>query len=173
MSTHGHKVAKAREGVFSAFHDRRSRTFPRSSVTALILLALGGGCGGGSEIERVSVNGKVTVDGRPLPKGSIVFVPVEGTQGPKAAGEVVDGVYELPESEGPVVGKLRLEIRSAQDPGFALDEPAQFQEHAPPQLPPNPIPPEYNERSTLVRETRSGEVNEFDFNLSTSAAARR
>lgn len=52
----------------------------------LLLLALTGGCGGG----KGEVSGEVTVDGKPLTLGAIVFTPASG---PAVAAEVVDGKY--------------------------------------------------------------------------------
>lgn len=51
----------------------------------LFLVAVAGGCGG-----KGNVSGTVTVNGKPLPMGSIVFTPEHG---PAVAAEIVDGKY--------------------------------------------------------------------------------
>ena len=143
---------------------------PSQPTNTLVFLAavLGfcAGCDSDGPL-RAAVRGTVSVDGKPLKKGSIVFVPVEGTKGPKAAGQIIDGSYELPEELGPVVGRVRVEIRAEQNLGFALDDPSQFTRYGGHRLPANPIPARYNERSQLVKRTVAGEVNRFDFAIET------
>jgi hypothetical protein len=112
------------------------------------------------------VSGHVTLDGQPLQRGSIEFIPAEGTTGPKAAAEIVDGAYELSKREGPVVGTVRIEINAIQQPSFALDDPLAHAEHATEVSELNLIPPQYNQQSTLTRTTVDG-PNEFDFAITT------
>ena len=54
---------------------------------SLCLLTFSSGCGKGG---KGSVSGEVTVDGKPLPIGTIVFTP---SQGPAVAAEIIDGKY--------------------------------------------------------------------------------
>jgi len=124
------------------------------------------GCGDGGP-SRVPVSGMVKVNGEPLAKGSIVFTPTAGTTGPRSAGVIENGAYRIPEGDGPMIGKLRVEIRADQDLGFQLDDPEEFKKHADPggALPPNPIPPTYNDESTLIRETVADGENTFDFEI--------
>ncbi|WP_171190037.1 hypothetical protein, partial [Alienimonas chondri] len=84
---------------------------PSAVVTAVALAAaLAAGCGGSDRPEQVAVSGAVTVDGAPLPAGTITFVPVENTPGPKASAAIVAGRYAVPAAVGPTVGAYRAEI---------------------------------------------------------------
>lgn len=125
------------------------------------------GCGESAGPERVAVQGVISVDGTPLRNGAITFVPTEGTGGPKASAKIVHGSYELEASRGPVVGTHRVEIRAEQELGFALDDPEDFDKHALETLPPNPIPPQFNQDSVLTFEAKSGIKNHFGFAIRT------
>ena len=125
------------------------------------------GCGGNGP-ERVSVRGTVRVDGTLLEKGAIVFIPAGNTQGPKASGTITGGMFEISEADGPVVGSQRVEIRTEPELGFALDDPEAFRRQPGPDLPPDPIPDQYNNQSTLVIDTTASGENHFDFNISTA-----
>lgn len=132
----------------------------------LALLVLAGGCAE-SGPPRVAVSGEVLINGSPLENGTITFVPVEETKGPKASAHVENGHYKLARSRGPMVGKLRVEILASQDLGFALDDPEQFDSKAPLKLPQNPISPKFNVHSKLTCEATKGNENRFNFNLPT------
>lgn len=135
-------------------------------LTAVLVSALMLGCSHEGP-QRVAVQGTVTVDGQPLKSGFVTFTPTEGTEGPKASAEIADGKFELERDSGPMVGKLRVEIRAQQDLGIALDDPEEFDAKAPRVLPGNSIPPQYNDRSTLVCETSADRPNEFQFEVKT------
>jgi len=68
--------------------------FSRSVLPVLVacglLLALGGCNGGPKPPPLAVVTGRVTLDGKPLPKGVVVFHPdrFKGTTGPTGAGEI-------------------------------------------------------------------------------------
>jgi len=136
-------------------------------LTSLFLATISG-CGrGGDKLDRATVTGTVWIDGKPLKKGSIKFIPIGDTKGPAAASAVKDGFYELSSKNGPVAGAVRVELRDAVNLGFALDDPEAFTEHGNKPLPLPTIPPEYNIRSKLTRTVRSGETNELDFKIAT------
>ena len=118
------------------------------------------------------VQGEVLLDGRPLESGAILFAPTGATRGPRAGGRVDNGRYEISESDGPVIGTLRVEIRSSVDLGYDITDPEQSVLHAREPLPPNLVPPRYNEHSTLVVETRADGDNTFDFHLRSRPLAR-
>lgn len=69
------------------------------------------GCGsGGPTMGRVS--GTVTVDGKPLSKGTIAFISTDA-QRPNATGTITDGSYTLQTTEpgdGAVVGEYKVGI---------------------------------------------------------------
>ncbi|MFQ5732782.1 MAG: hypothetical protein ACE5KM_12620 [Planctomycetaceae bacterium] len=128
------------------------------------------GCGNDGPM-RVPVRGAVWVDGKPLKKGSIHFIPTDGTKGPEAAGVIKDGFYEITEEKGPVVGTMRVEIYDAVDPGFDMDDPMQFGKHAKKPLPKGKIPAKYNKKSTLKR-TLTEDLNKLDFKIETQKKRR-
>ena len=122
------------------------------------------GCGK-SGPERVSVRGNVQLDSQPLKSGRILFIPVEPTSGPLASGRIVDGVYEISDTEGAVVGTHRVEIKADLNLGFEIDDDLAYAAREGAPLPQNPIPDKYNRRSTLSAETSNDGPNEFDFAL--------
>ncbi len=56
---------------------------------------------------RQSASGQVTIDGRPIDKGSIMFLPLDG-ESIKTGGPIVNGRYDIPAEKGPVSGKHRV-----------------------------------------------------------------
>ena len=89
-----------------------------------------------------------------------------GTGGPTSGGDITDGVYDIPEAQGPVVGKHRVAITAPIKTGKKIP--------APPIAGPagmmdeviESIPPQFNEQSTLVKDIAGGE-NTINFSLST------
>ncbi len=69
------------------------------------------GCGGGADYEgaeRAAVSGKVTLDGSPVPFGTVAFLG--GGSQRRATGTIRDGTYSIPEEQGPNLGKYQVEI---------------------------------------------------------------
>jgi hypothetical protein len=65
---------------------------------------------------RVALRGRVTVDGQPLPRGSIVLTPLAGTSAPAVVGYVFGtveppGEFAVPAARGPIPGRYRVEVR--------------------------------------------------------------
>ena len=60
------------------------------SLLALVLIPAAG-CGS-KKVDTVKVTGKATLDGAPIPQGSIKFVSEDG-QTPTGGGNIIDGVY--------------------------------------------------------------------------------
>jgi hypothetical protein len=106
------------------------------------------------------VRGKVTYDGRPVPNGTITFIP---TSGPTATGEIQsDGSYTLTTSrsgDGAVLGQHKVVIVAMQDMSGRLPEERVA-------LPPPIIPEKYTSIATsdLRAEVQEGE-NTFNFDL--------
>ena len=145
----------------------------RFLMLALLLLPVLSGCGGTDGPERVPVSGEVTLDGRPLAAGLIRFIPSGDNQGPAAVAIVKDGAYELPKSDGPVLGLQRVEIEATDYLGFAIDDEAAYVanvEQRSGRLPKNPVPEAYNRHSTLTAEIEPDGPREFDFTLSSQAS---
>jgi hypothetical protein len=130
-------------------------------VSAVCLVAALAGCGK-SGPARAPIQGMVTVGGRPLAAGRILFRPLAPSTGTAASAAIKDGVYRLPAGEGPVVGPNRVEIEAGLHLGFALDDEAAYAKRGGRPLPPNPIPPQFNRQSQLVVEVKTGEENRYD-----------
>jgi hypothetical protein len=64
----------------------------RLSLPALLLTATFVGCGD-VEDDSVPISGNVTLDGAPLPSGTITFLPTDGI-GPSAGAQITEGQYE-------------------------------------------------------------------------------
>jgi len=121
--------------------------------SSMLLLAVAG-CGGDS-LARGSVRGKVTLEGKPIAEGTIIFTPTDGTTGPMAMAQIVNGEYSI-QQDAPVVGVHAVKIQGFRDTnkkdqlGRAIGE--QF------------VPAKYNERTTLKVEIAKG-ANACDFPL--------
>lgn len=126
----------------------------------LVLLPCCAGCSENGP-PRVPVSGRVSIDGKPLEQGTILFVPELGTPGPKSGAEIVKGEFALDGEQGPGIGKLRVKIQNSRDANAArYDRPPELIEQSP-----TPIPNRYNSHSELVIETSETEDNFFEFKL--------
>jgi hypothetical protein len=130
-----------------------------SSWLAAGLLIAFAGCSGSKEIP---ISGQVTLDGQPLAgPATIAFYPQQGTDSPGAAGEIVDGKYEIPAERGPYAGSFRVEITwprktgkqlPSADPGMVVDETVEG------------LPAKYNRNTELTAEI-SPQQKVHDFQL--------
>src|SRR5262245_15890701 len=127
----------------------------RSFVAPALVVALGAlaGCSrGGRPVGHVS--GVVTYAGKPVPTGTVMFVPVES--GPPAYGDIgPDGRYELSTycpGDGAVVGAHKVMITALEQLPPAL---ANNQNRLPQML----VPPKYGDTKTsgLSFEVKAGD----------------
>lgn len=124
------------------------------AVCGLVLVAaLGCGEGGNTAL----VTGTVTLDGQPIPTGTMLFVPVDG-QSPTAGGEIKDGHYsarvpitvmKISISAPRVVGTKKI-YDTPDSPEMPITEEA--------------LPARYNEETELRLEVKPG-TNQHDFEL--------
>ncbi|WP_337173412.1 hypothetical protein [Paludisphaera sp.] len=137
---------------------------PRASarLVAPLVALLVAGCGGEDGPPREPVGGVVTLDGRPLERGLITFTPEAGGD-LVVSGLVVDGEFSLPRSEGPGLGRHRVDVWSKKPTGKTLKDRAD---------PENPVeetvelvPPRYNLRSELMADVERGGENRFTYDL--------
>lgn len=129
------------------------------SIAAAVVLTAAGCSGGGAPAE---VTGKVMLQNKPLPEGSIRFVPRVETKGRPASAVITNGAYTIPLKDGLVPGKYRVEITARRktgkkvpvpdSPGVEREEDEEY------------IPIQYNLSTTLEAELAAGS-NTKDFNL--------
>ena len=115
------------------------------------------GCGGNPNLFHAS--GKVTLDGKPVEKAFVTFIPM-GSGSTSYGKTDAEGRYEMKFTDrltGAWQGQNRVEIKTG-DVGTG-GEPA----------PRERIPSAYNTASTLVAEVKSGN-NVFDFELKSDAS---
>jgi hypothetical protein len=123
----------------------------RKFAASLLLAVVASGCGG-SDVELGAVTGTVYLDGKPLPRAAVVFVPVKPGRS-AIGGTDENGVYEMtytPSSTGALVGEVMVEIRTG-----SPDNPKEFPER---------VPAKYNNRSELKAVVEPGS-NVLDFHL--------
>ena len=107
-----------------------------------------------------AVSGTVTWQGQPVPKGDIVFMPIDGAVAPDAA-KIIDGKYRLMAK----AGKKRVEIHASRREGPV--NPAMGESPAKPY-----IPTRFNAKSTLTAEVLPNDKNVFAFDLTDSSGKR-
>ncbi len=121
------------------------------------------GCGRGSDLPPMAkVSGTVTLNGQPLPRGTVQFVPdiARGTEGPSGVGLIDEnGHYGITTTgvNGAIVGRHKISVEAEQE----YDETAIS-------MGPSLIPRRYNnpETSGLAAEVKKGEENEIPLVLS-------
>jgi len=116
------------------------------------------GCGGGGDPNIVRVTGTVTMDGKPLPDATVLFVSGQGR--PSGALTDKNGYYELNytgDQKGARIGPNRVQITTAQGPSETM-------EGDPIPAVPESVPSKYNSRTELeFTVTEDGEnVANFD-----------
>lgn len=140
---------------------------PTIVAIALLLLA---GCGG-HDLETARVTGTITLDGKPLPHGTITFTPKKGRSAIgtiQADGSFTLSTYEKVKGDGAIIGMHRVaviceeEVAQEKSPSQGLD--ANLLPRATRSL----IPKIYSGHATsgLTFEVKSGEANVANFQLS-------
>lgn len=80
------------------------------------------GCG--TQSERRPIAGTVSIDRKPIQRGSISFFPDRGHSGPAASTAITAGTYRFTETNGPVAGSHRVVIGVETNPQGVKDEAA-------------------------------------------------
>lgn len=88
-------------------------------VLAVLTLAVCNGCGS-SGLERASVSGTVKYNGELIEEGTIRFIPTGG--GPSSGGKIKDGIIDIADDMGPVIGKQRVAISGQKFTGREIDK---------------------------------------------------
>ena len=96
-----------------------SYSMQKKAVVVVALLAIGftAGCSDNGQGGK-KVTGRVTLDGKPLPDGSITFLPEK--TGTTVGGKIHDGVYNISRAEGPLPGLYRVYINRSMPTGKML-----------------------------------------------------
>lgn len=138
----------------------------RLTAFAAVVVLLG--CGGGGKYKLAPVKGSVTYKGKPVPNGTVSFIPEGG--GPTATGELQkDGTFVLKteKSNGAVLGSHTVVIAAMQDMGETLPE-------ARNPLPPPIVPEKYtNPATTDLKAKVEDKDNVFTFDLKDDKAKGR
>jgi hypothetical protein len=124
-------------------------------VVLAALLWTAAGCGA-----RQTVEGKVTVDDRPLEQGYINFRPLSGAKGPPVGGPIEQGAYAIQLKTG-LEGRFRVEITSMGKTGKTYIDESGAKVDVEGQV----LPDRYNAQSTLEAELKPRQRNEFSFPL--------
>jgi len=155
-------------------YDRLLGRAPRSAVCASLLALLAllpcTGCGSSSEGVRAAVQGKVTLDGKPLEAAAIVFHCGQGEGKITAFGLVENGSFEIAAEEGPLVGKARVEFQPKPIDQATFEEELDkttSRRRSRPKLTVVDIPLQYGPESTLTAHVTEDGENTFDFALET------
>jgi hypothetical protein len=139
-----------------------SRSTHRMIVLLPTIIAILVGCNADGT-HRGAVSGQVTLDGRPVEQGSILFTPIDGTHGVVTGGEIKAGQYALTAAKGPAVGQNRVEIHAVRKTGKMIPKglggtgkTAEEQVEA--------VAPRFNIQSTLKFDVKPGN-NAADFEV--------
>lgn len=137
-------------------------------LSSIVLQFIACGCGGSTGPVTVTVSGSVSLNGKPVPSGQIIFNDVAGVE--KAyAGLIQDGEFSFPSTLGQkkvsisspqeVIGKSTVVGGTPGDP-VSTENPALEIVEA--------IPSRYNETTTLTADVTSNGENEFPFELTSN-----
>jgi hypothetical protein len=134
----------------------------RSVVLAAVGLAVAMGCGQRG-LRRVSVEGTVTLDTKPLAEGNIRFRSLSADTTVIVPARIADGRFVVPEASGPLPGKYRVEIEVARKTGRKVPHPM-LPERVVDEMTES-LPATYNSQSTLSAEVTATGPNRFEFPL--------
>ncbi|EAQ81550.1 hypothetical protein [Blastopirellula marina] len=137
----------------------------RLILVFVIAFALNGiGCGSATPINGQVISGTVTVNGKPLARGLIIFQPMQGTAGPTATAEIRDGQFVTKKNIGPWPGKFLVKIESTPPDVIAMIEGASPEEmHRRAREPHKMIAPKFNRDSQITVEVLNGDNPPFNF----------
>ena len=115
---------------------------------------------------RVSVQGSVTLDGKPLERARIVFRSADERNPITATGSIDSGRYVIPAERGPLVGVMRVEIEPDTVDLTEFEQARAESRGRRVSLDTVQIPPRYNQRSELTASVSGIDAeNVFDFEL--------
>jgi hypothetical protein len=128
---------------------------------ALVLSPLTG-CGKSGPV-RCEVTGTVHFKNQPLDEGIITFEPQDG-QGTQDGAQILNGEYRIPRAKGLHPGRYKIIIIAGDGTtGGGNAEPSAPRPGATPGK--ERIPPEYNQKSKVIKEVTEQGPNEFNFKI--------
>ena len=127
-------------------------------VMSFVFLGFFLGCGDNG---RLSVQGKVTVDGTPVENGYIYLTPLPGTDGPTTGAKIIDGSYKVAPGKGVFQGSFEVAIKVWEESkkmteDFATGEKTKGIQQT--------LPPKFNTKTELTVDIKAGK-DSYDFNL--------
>jgi hypothetical protein len=142
-------------------------------------MTLSGGCSGGDSLPRERLSGTVTLDGQPLEKGTIRFMPTAQENASTATETIItSGAYEVPASTGLLPGPYQVSISAVEEikgsrpasrvrrgPGYDPEGGTGVEDSSADVRVREILPAQYNTRSTLKADVTKGGKNVFDFPL--------
>ncbi|QEH33145.1 hypothetical protein OJF2_16420 [Aquisphaera giovannonii] len=133
-------------------------------IFTVCALALGAGCSGPEDdLPREPVSGTVSLDGKPLPGGTITFTPAGG--GASAGGATIkDGSFSIGREGGLVPGNYAVAIYASDRPE-GQERPKQAGGLKEFKVAKELIPAKYNAKSELKAEIKKGGGNALQFAL--------
>lgn len=144
-------------------HTRRRLSNPHGWSVGLLVAAIlvAGGCRRDAGPVKEVVSGTVTLDGKPLSKGDVIFSP-EAANLPADAGKLQDGRYSF----RAVAGRHRVVIRAVSDKPMVTSpvDPPVFE---------SIVPARYNDATTLTADVTPAGPNQFDFKLTSNKSAAK
>ena len=131
-------------------------------LTGLILIL---GCDRGPAApKRGKLEGKVTLNGKPVASGKVRLFAID-PNGTNVIADIKDGAFSVPAEQGPTKGKYRVEfsVPSATNRRIPNDDvPGQFIEEAP-----ETLPPRYNRTSEITLDYDPEQLQPREFHLTT------
>jgi hypothetical protein len=145
---------------------RNLRGCSRATVILIVGL-LGPGCSQeGDELPREAVSGTVSLDGQPLAKGTIRFMPAQGggqVAAVEGGGMIDEGSFSIPREGGLVPGNYQVAVYAGGAGAASKGANGPVTGGAAPNK--ESIPTKYNSKSTLTAEVKKGDANSFKFDL--------
>ena len=88
----------------------KEKSWPYPHGVVALCLWLAAGCGSTDGLNRQAMSGRVTVDGRALANGAILFEPVTRQSGTAVGATIRQGAFVIPRHQGAVPGSYRVRV---------------------------------------------------------------
>jgi hypothetical protein len=135
---------------------------PLAAVVVVLMMVAAGCDRAPPSPKRGAISGKITLDGKPVANANVRFIALEAS-GYNILASVKDGAYEVPDGQGLVKGKYRVEFSvpgpgrrtpNPDIPGAWLEEPSET------------LPARYHRESQLVLDYDPDNPKPYDAALS-------